>query len=640
MRRLWQTHKLERRAPMSRFADARAAGTYTPGTMGATRSVTPAEMVAAMSAWSGPTRSGANGQPQKPALLYDADGHELSYESFRSPFDGGPGFPIQPRLTDPGRPPRETQGVPGWNLIVTPRGEGGMPLFSELRALALACWQYRVAVDYRKKKTRGKKWEIVPVGDKTPKARKAAQADIDRVTAFWRNPNRKDPGTRFGEWVAQAVEEIEITDALVFYKYPDKIGKLYALVQIDGATIKPLIDEFQHVVGYQQILWGYPATQYPTYDPTTKTAIVRSAAELDGRLAYIVTNPSVTNVYGSSTLEQLRPIINLAIRRTIRQLSWYTDGTVPDSFIESPDGYTVNQIKELQSLYRDVYSGNDALRAGMTVLPHGANYLPAKPFQFSKDESEEIVSIICADKGIPRSIFTSQTNRATAEVQGDDAIDIGQKPQDGVLKDFIDEITQGDLEAPDLEFTWIDTKTGDELKAAQAKQLSVGGVAWVTVDELRADDGREPMPEAEKPEAKAAKMAEIMAAHKPEPGVPSKKPTGDEAAVAPNEKAVGDELAEWRRFALKRVEKSKHTAAFECAAIGTTLQRFVEAGLKKAACADDVRAVFEKAAGIAAKRRAHEKAMTAAVGAMFTHQKDALLRHAKNVLPAVEVAAA
>jgi hypothetical protein len=456
------------------------------------------------------------------------------------------------------------------------------------------------------------------------------------VTAFFQRPNPVD-GLRFGEWIGQAVEEILTVDACPFFKYPAKDGSLHALVQIDGATIKPLIDEYAHVVGYQQILYGYPATQYPSYDPTLKRAVIRDADELAGRIAYIITNPNVTNVYGTSTLEQLRPTINVAIRRTARQLSWYQDGTVPDSFIEAPEGYTVDQIKQLQSLYTDLYAGNDALRAGMTVLPPGANYLPAKPFAFSKDESEEIISIICANEGIPRSIFVSQTNRATAEEQGNDAQDVGQKPIDGVLKDFLDDVIEHDLGAPDLGFEWVDERSGDQLKAAQAKQIACGGT-WRTVDEIRADDGLDPMPEDEKPEAKAAKMAEIMGAQKKpgeKPAFGGKAP--DEKKPEPDqEKAVLDELGEWKRFALKRIEKSKHTAAFETEAVSEVVRRFVVASLEKAKTAGDVRTVFEKASKLAAKRKAAQKQLQGALERTLALQRESLMWHAKNAL---EVAA-
>lgn len=618
---------------MSRFADARRAGTYTPGSMGITRSITPAEMVASMSSWSGGSRSAAGGGPQPPALLYDADGKELGFESFRSPFDGGPGFPIQPRLTDSARPPREFAFTPGWNLIPSPRGEGGMVRFAELRALAAVCWQFRVAVNYRKKQIRGTRWDFGPRDVKTPSAKKEFQTDIDRVNAFFRAPNRIDR-TGFGEWIGQWVEEMLIVDATPFFKHPAKDGSLYALVQIDGATIKQVIDEYGHVIGFQQILYGYPATQYPTYDPTTKTAVVRDMDELSGRLDYPVTNPTVTNVYGTSTLEQLRPIVDIAIRRTAKQLSWYQNGTVPESFIEAPENAsTPEQIRQMQQLFNELYSGNDVLRSAMTLLPHGANYTPTKPFQYSKDESEEIISIICASEGIPRSIFTSQTNRATAEMQRDDAQDTGLRPLILTIKDQLDKWVQNDLNAPDLEAMPVERTAGNEWEGAQRKALMVTS-GLRTVDEMRAEDGLDPLPEEERPEAKAAKMQEIMAASvKPKPG-DEKKPPADEVA----QKA---ELGAWERFARKRLEKGKQAAAFDTSALSEDVSGLVMRGLAAAGTDEQIRAVFAGARGAiekkkltAKKRKSFEREIYGAVKRTFDDQKASLLRRAKNDLTA------
>lgn len=625
---------------VSRFADARANGTYSSGDRGVGRNSSPAELTARMSAYGGGMRSGADGQPQPPALLYDSDGKPLPFEAFRSSIDGGPGTPLQPRFTDSSRPPRESQFTPGWNLIPTPRSEGGMVRFPELRALAMACWQFRVAVNYRKKQMRGLRWEIAPKEAKTPTAKKKYQTDIDRVKAFFSKPNPID-NLRFGEWVGQAIEEMLTVDATVFFKYPTKDGKsLHALVQIDGATIKQLIDEFGHVVGYQQILYGYPATQYPTYDPATKSAVVRDSDELLGRISYIVMNPSVDSVYGTSTLEQLRPTIDIAIRRTARQLAWYQDGTVPDSFIEAPDGWIPEQITAMQRIYNELYSGNEILRSQMTLLPHGANYTPTKAFAYSKEESEEIVSIICASEGLPRSIFTSQTNKATSEMQRDEAQDTGFTPIKMVFKDFLDDIIENDLGAPDLEANPVDTVSGSEWELAQAKSLSCGAKAWRTVDEIRAEGGEDPMPE----EALPVVMAPGAVGPDGKPvAAPVAPPRAKVAPKAPpaDEAAQKADLGAWERFARKRLEKGKQSASFVSTALPGDVTDLVVRGLAAAGTDTQIRAVFVEARETIEKRkrktmhaRALERDFAASLARGFADQKRSLLVRAKDTLPA------
>ena len=640
-----------------RFAQARADGSYRPGTAGG-QSISPAELVAALSAFGGGARTGADGQMQGGAVLYDSAGQPLPFTAFRSSIDGGPGTPIQPRDTDPSRPPREFQFSPGWNLIPTPRGEGKMARFDELRALSMACWQFRVAVNYRKKQVRAKRWEVSVIGDKTPATKKKNQKDIDRVTSFLKRPNRVD-GLRFGEWIGQLLEEIMTVDAAPLFHHMAKNGKdLYALVQIDGATIKQLIDEFGHVVGFQQVLYGYPATQYPTYDPTMKQAVVRDANDLAGRITYIVTNPTVDNVYGTSTLEQLRPIVDLAIRRTARQLSWYTDGTVPDSFIESPDGWTPDQIRQMQQIFNELYSGNDKLRAGMVVLPHGANYEAAKPFLYSKDESQEIISIISANEGIPLGIFTSQTNRATSEMQRDDAQDTGLKPHLLTLKDALDDVVQGALDAPELEFNWIDSQAGNEWETTQSKALYVSS-GLRTVDEIRAGDGLDPLPEPEPapapiimahpgaigPDGKPLPVAPgAPAPHAGAPPPPAPPKAGPKPPAA-DEAAQKAELGAWERFSRKRLEKGKHASTFVPSALSEDVAGLVVRGLAAASTDTQIRAVFagareavEKKKTTASKAKQFQDAIAESVKRTLAHQKASLLTRAAHVLPKEEAA--
>jgi phage portal protein BeeE len=102
---------------------------------------------------------------------------------------------------------------------------------------------------------------------------------------------------------------------------------------LDGATIKRLIDDWGRTPlvpapAYQQILKGLPAVYY-------------SADEL----IYAPRNPRVHKAYGFSPVEQVQMSVNIALRRQIYQLQYYTEGNVPEALIGVPESWNPDQIR-------------------------------------------------------------------------------------------------------------------------------------------------------------------------------------------------------------------------------------------------------------------------------------------------------
>ena len=91
----------------------------------------------------------ATGSYPTPQLL-DWAGRPLTSRDFRSPIDAGPADPLPPRIPVTGYPPREHQYPLGFNLIPSPRTEGGKTYtFAQLRAWGDMCPYLRLAVEYR-----------------------------------------------------------------------------------------------------------------------------------------------------------------------------------------------------------------------------------------------------------------------------------------------------------------------------------------------------------------------------------------------------------------------------------------------------------------------------------------------------------
>jgi phage portal protein BeeE len=53
-------------------------------------------------------------------------------------------------------------------------------------------------------------------------------------------------------------------------------------------------------------------------------------------------------VYGFSPVQQVLMTVNIALRRQLWQLDYFTEGSIPDALIGVPQGWTPDQIKQFQ----------------------------------------------------------------------------------------------------------------------------------------------------------------------------------------------------------------------------------------------------------------------------------------------------
>lgn len=523
-----------------------------------------------------------------PGGLVGPDGRPLSSASFRSPFDYGPGVPLMPWVDRP-RPPREYQYPIGWNLIASPRSEStGSLSFASLRALAKAAPYVAIAVEYRKKQLRGLDWDIVPVEDRNdPELKKKFAAEIKRVKTWLRKPD-KMTGLPFGTWLGQAANEVLITDALCWYKWRTRGGDPLALFQVDGATIKPLIDEFGVTVEYQQILYGYPATQYQV--PVN----VGDAVDRNDFL-YCVYNPRVDSPYGTSPIEEIEKVVSIAVKRASRQLAYYTDGTTPEAVLEAPPGWNKDQISEFQNYLDEKLSGDDKERARVRLMPHDSKYQETRAFQFSKDEEEAILAQVMAHYGVPRSILVSQVNKSTADDQREQAVDTGLKPLCVFFAEILTEFVQGDLGAPEMEFRWVSEAAGaGKAKAEEDSILINAGV--ITPNEARRNRGLIPVTGGDEMRQTASPIGNVNRDKDGRVGADEEDDQDPpKAKLAAKSADPATDLAKWQRYAMKRIGKAS-IARFDSAAIPPAEHRRIGALLLKASTPREVRDAFTKAA--------------------------------------------
>ena len=113
-----------------------------------------------------------------------------------------------------------------------------------------------------------------------------------------------------------------------------------------GRTPQPYRDAAGAMVyppAYQQVLKGLPAVNYSARD-----------------IIYRPRNVRAHRVYGYSPVQQVLMTVNIALRRQMWQLDYFTEGSIPDALIGVPNSWTPEQIKQFQDYWDTEFVGGAA----------------------------------------------------------------------------------------------------------------------------------------------------------------------------------------------------------------------------------------------------------------------------------------
>lgn len=365
----------------------------------------------------------------------------------------GPDNPMVP-LAPPDVEGRQFDIPVGYNLQTRTRPYEPVS-FHEMRALADAYDVLRMVIETRKDQMARLPWTIrAKNGADGQPLGKPAQSLVQQITDFFERPDSVHSWTT---WLRVVLEDMFVLDAATLYVHRDRGGKLLALEPKDGATFKPVIDDWgmtpaPPVCAYQQILKGMPAVNYTTDD-----------------LIYLPRNRRTNHVYGYSPVEQLITTVNIGLRRLFFQLSYYETGNMPDGFINAPESWTPEQIASTQKAWNRMRSGSAQERAGQLVfIPFGAKYTPAKDPDLTGKTDEWLARKVCYAFSVPPTPFVQQTNRATAVSAHDAALEEGLAPVQAWLKELVDDAIQRGWPDCGLEFAW-----GDDAEVDAAVQEAV-----------------------------------------------------------------------------------------------------------------------------------------------------------------------
>jgi hypothetical protein len=89
--------------------------------------------------------------------------------------------------------------------------------------------------------------------------------------------------------------------------------------------------------------------------------------------------------------------VNIALRRQLWQLDYFTEGSIPDALIGVPQGWTPDQIKQFQDYWDTEFAGDLAKRRRAKFVPGetAAKVVQTKEPQHKDDFDEWLARIIC-----------------------------------------------------------------------------------------------------------------------------------------------------------------------------------------------------------------------------------------------------
>lgn len=319
-----------------------------------------------------------------------------------------PGAPIRPvpGITPP-QGPRQYQYDVGYNIAQLPRS-GETYSFADLRALASMYYGIQMCqqvwYDYINKL----ELVIEPRPDLMEEDMDGTlyQDDIQFYQEFFAYPDKDHD---LHSWMQMAVRDQLEIDAVAIYIRKDRAGRPYALDLLDGATIKPLIDDRGRkpqppFPAYEQFVYGVPACFLTSED-----------------LIYFKETERVDSVYGMSRVEKIILNVNMALRKQTKDLARFTDGTVPQGVIQPAMDiqWSQEEIEAYEQQFNNLLAGNDEMRARIKILPRGFEYLKTDDPDIHIDFDTFILNTTASNYGITMAelAFTQDVNRSSGETQ-------------------------------------------------------------------------------------------------------------------------------------------------------------------------------------------------------------------------------
>lgn len=251
----------------------------------------------------------------------------------------------------------------GVNLYITPRSGYGLMPFTMLRNFADYCEEVRIVIEAFKREIRSMEWAIQKLDNKDKTDYSPEQK---RLTQFWSHP---DGATEFDAWLNACLEDVLVLDALTLWLEPGPGGSIGAVQQIDGATIRPLLDMRGRVPlaptpGYMQAIKGQNWTWFTS-----------------DFLMYTPFNAGINSPYGRSPTEYIITTINTSLQRKLSAMQYWNQTNVPEALVGLPDEWNVENIQQFQDYFDALLVGNTDVLRRIKFMPVKGGQMPVHEFR-------------------------------------------------------------------------------------------------------------------------------------------------------------------------------------------------------------------------------------------------------------------
>lgn len=360
--------------------------------------------------------------------------------------------------------------------------------FAQLRALADNYDVLRLVIEKRKDQMEGLKWTIQKRDIASTANNESQRKDrkVDEAIAFFQSPDKEHT---WADWLRILLEDLFVIDAPCIYPRKTLGGDLYALEVIDGATIKRVLDNTGRLpappdTAYQQILHGMAAVDY-----TADELIYRSR------------NNRSYKVYGYSPVEQIIMTVNIALKRQLHALEYYTAGSVPDALVGVPETWPADDIQRFQEYWDLLLSGETAERRKMRFVPGelSRNFKETKQPPLKDVYDEWLARVVCFAFSVEPTPFVAQVNRSVAETSREQSLSDGMSSLKNWVKALLDDVLARYMDMAAYEFVWQEEESLNPKEQAEIYAI-YKNAGILTADEIRAELGKEPLPEQEEPE--------------------------------------------------------------------------------------------------------------------------------------------
>jgi HK97 family phage portal protein len=412
----------------------------------------------------------------------------------------------------------------GYNYTYTPRSFEPVG-FAEMEALAYNHDITRLAIETRKDQLEKLEWKIKSRDEKNPLP--DAEERVAQLTDFWASPDGEQP---FATWLRETMESVLVTDAASFEVRKNRGGEVIGIDNVDGKTIKVLIDHTGRrpvapAPAWEQVIHGRPWRLLTTEE-----------------FIYAPRNVRPGHVYGFSPVEQILTTINIALRRQTAQLQWFTESNIPRGLLNAPDGWSTQQIRQFQEWFDSVLAGNMAERQKALVAPWGMKYQAFKDPPLKDEMDEWFARVVCYAFSLPPDAFVRQRNRATAETARQSALEEGLSPLMGWVKRLADGIIQNRQGHKDLEFSWQEIHETDPQVQADVTDKYVRAGTY-SINEQREILGKDKIQDGDEhlvyTAAGPVKLADIVNPPPPPPATTVGEPAAADGPAASKDSDVG-----------------------------------------------------------------------------------------------------